>query len=213
MEIKLKENSNIIIKNHYGDTLCSIDEATGKITKNGVDVATTDEAFNVINANQIVNNKLTQDQFRLITNGKPTRVVGTLLNRTNILFISGGVGTSTARFIGISSTLVETFSINISTKVITRDPSASGYTQLQNIADFNGKTVPVYPINNAKQYKFVQKVGGDLDYVEDIDSTTEITRSDVLASLPTGLACRVSDSRITRQNKEVKLTMRLAIEN
>lgn len=32
MEIKLKENSNLIIKNHNGDTLCSVDEATGEIT-------------------------------------------------------------------------------------------------------------------------------------------------------------------------------------
>ena len=35
MEIKLKENSTLTIKNHSGDTLCSVDEATGAVSGAG----------------------------------------------------------------------------------------------------------------------------------------------------------------------------------
>ena len=35
MEIELKENSTLTVKNHSGTTLCSIDEATGVVTGAG----------------------------------------------------------------------------------------------------------------------------------------------------------------------------------
>ena len=42
-----------------------------------------DNTFNIINASDIVNNTLTPTQYALVTNGKPTRVIGTLFSITN----------------------------------------------------------------------------------------------------------------------------------
>lgn len=52
-------------------------------------LATDDQAFNDINASDIVNNTLTQEQQAIITNGKPTWIKGTLSNLHDIMLFSG----------------------------------------------------------------------------------------------------------------------------
>ena len=52
------------------------------------EIATTDTTFNVINASDIVSNTLTQAQFDLITNGKPTIISGTFLGYDNPILLS-----------------------------------------------------------------------------------------------------------------------------
>ena len=214
MEIKLKQNSNIIIKNHSGDTLCSIDEATGKIVNNGVYVATTDQVAIVY---VTLTRTLSGEVMQKIKTGNV--VTTTDITHSSVTIKAGSIIFNAQDFGTFFQALVLSGNHIYQIECFT-----GGNWNIRNggirfsdgklSTDYlNGKNIPTYPTDTTKQYKFVQKVGGALDYVEDIDSTTEITTSDVFASLPTGLVCRVSDSRITRQNKEVKLTMRLAIQN
>jgi len=114
------------------------------------EIATTDQAFNVINASDITSNTLTQAQYDLITNGKPTLISGTFGTRTNILIVGLADLTSSFRGIAISGYEITTVFIDASTKQINIDYSQD--IQLKKIAlintqNFNGKTVPSYPSN------------------------------------------------------------------
>ena len=103
--------------------------------------------FNVINASDIVNNILTQAQYDLITNGKPTLIMGTLSGQTNIFIpqiLSTGATRYGAWFNGIA---FGSLSINVSTKVITILGSATKSQYLRSIYSINGKEIPDYPAN------------------------------------------------------------------
>ena len=71
------------------------------------EIATTDLTFNIINASDITNNTLTQAQYDLITNGKPTLITGTLLNLTNpILLPPMGTSYKRGKILGCSSSSI-----------------------------------------------------------------------------------------------------------
>ena len=77
--------------NNYGLSLPSTTSWTAN-----KEIATTDNGgiMNVINASDIVNNTLTQAQYDLITNGKPTIIKGSWLSRDNIIISSVYKGSS-----------------------------------------------------------------------------------------------------------------------
>lgn len=121
--------------------------------------------FNVINATDIVDNTLTDAQYALITNGRPTLIKGSLLSRTDIFLVSMGGGSSSKFFIGYSGTNEEAYQLVVSSKVISRVGSATGIKYLQSIAQFNGKDVPDYPSSTGS---FTLKcVDGTLTWVAD----------------------------------------------
>lgn len=136
------------------------------------ELATTDQALNVINASDIVGNTLTQAQYDLITNGKPTLIKGTLQSITNgiITGVNSNNNFAWGTFIGSTGALENCVSSVFITKTDLRiylSSPTETYLTLRGVGKFNGKVIPAYPIDTTKQYKFVQKVGGNLDYVED----------------------------------------------
>ena len=124
-----------------------------------------DNTVNTINAVDIVNNTLTQEQFDLITNGKPTLIMGTLLSRTNIFLVSYG-GDSTKQFIGFSGTLCETFLVNTNTLAISKEASGTGRLSLQSIVNFNGKNIPSYPSYPSVPQALIYDTDNTLKYVD-----------------------------------------------
>lgn len=125
--------------------------------------------FNVINASDIVSNTLTQEQYDLITNGKPTLIKGVFLNvdslfifpayytfGTNILFMC--FGTISTRY------NISYFQINTSTKVCTINDSTK-HIRLNNLEYINGKTIPNYPTaNTSPQVLTIAANGGALSW-------------------------------------------------
>ena len=104
--------------------------------------------FNVINASDIVNNTLTQAQYDLITNGKPTLISGTLSSiRQNAFILAVSISGSLTQCMAIwgsgASNNIETWIITNSTLSITF--GGYRYTRLREIGQINGKDVPSYP--------------------------------------------------------------------
>lgn len=104
MEIKLKENSNLIVKNHSGDVLCSIDEATGnadgflKLYLHKLNVTCTDSNSNTVYFN-----------FSVFTNN-PNLVTGYLQQNylifdfaTNVIAFMGAPGSEFVTAVDSSS--------------------------------------------------------------------------------------------------------------
>lgn len=125
-----------------------------------------DNVFNVINASDIVNNTLTQEQYDLITNGKPTLIKGTLLNKTNILLFAGSVASGHYWCSGVCMngyyTEYRQFLINSSMVI---SVASQKYIRLPSIDAINGKDIPAYPSNTGT---FTLKcVNGVLTWVED----------------------------------------------
>lgn len=129
----------------------------GNITDgtNSVSVADiTSSTFNVINASDIVNNTLTQEQYDLITNGKPTLIKGTFLSGyTNFVlfpplersvdFIFEAHYTT-----GYPAFVLGLVSLNKATKVISLNTNRFYRgEQFESIATnkFNSKALPAYP--------------------------------------------------------------------
>lgn len=104
--------------------------------------------FNVINASDIVNDTLTQEQYNLITNGKRTQILGTFLILYNPIILSvnssGTFGIMIGSRGGDEFELIG-FNINSSTKVVSRANSSSGMIRLNSIYHINGKQLPAYP--------------------------------------------------------------------
>lgn len=139
--------------------------STGTVTINGTTLTYDDsnvyitpeegENFNVINASDIVSNTLTQAQYDLITNGKPTLIKGTLLSIKDLFIISiNGDGTyKYATCIGGSGyqnnsqeyTQLKISSSNFGISIATNDPRNS-ISQLYSV---NGKSIPAYPSSPA----------------------------------------------------------------
>ena len=124
--------------------------------------------FNVINASDISSNILTQDQYDLITNGKPILIKGTILNITDCFvlpgLVSGGYyyallfGTSAGGISQIRQTQIST-----TTKEFALTSATTRNVNLQSINIFNGKEVPSYPASTGT---FVLKcVDGVLTWV------------------------------------------------
>lgn len=129
--------------------------------------------FNVINASDIVSNTLSDAQYALITNGKPTLIKGTLLGSYNNPIITPPQETSTAQFAYLlAGRYLSTLYINKSTKVITLDGKYNG---LVGIDSFNGKTIPAYPTANAgPQVLQIAASGGALSWSGDFATKAEL---------------------------------------
>ena len=137
-----------------------------------------EQGFNVINASDIVNNTMTQEQYDLLTNGKPTRVIGRLLNLNDDAIggiIYGFVEASGNRQFGIyeyieygnPSKIYRRIQINTLTTSIEFGSEIFRINIFQNNLSIYKKPFPSYPADTTKQYKLVQQVGGTLDWVED----------------------------------------------
>lgn len=128
--------------------------------------------FNIIDASNIVSQTLTQEQYDLITNGKPTLISGDLVinsQKYSNLFIDHLVEkTSTYWFVAIVGSQQRNLQIDKTSKVISQ-VSNYGYSINENgsrtlqISQLNGKSVPAYPANTGT---FVLKcVDGVLTWV------------------------------------------------
>lgn len=131
--------------------------------------------FNVINASDITSNTLTQEQFDIITNGKPTLIKGTFLNYTDIFITTPYISGVNVRCIGFGAridyswnSLIE-LRFSSTTKVVTLYYSIyignNGALSINNFGGFNGKSFPAYPSNTGT---FTLKcVDGTLTWVAD----------------------------------------------
>ena len=126
--------------------------------------------FNVINAADIVSDTLTQEQFDLITNGKPTLIRGTFLNRTNVLLMPVTEASfGEYAFVALANwqlapqTLV--YRLNQSTRQISLLAETEQGIRLRSISQINGKTIPAYPSDTGT---FVLKcIDGVLTWVQE----------------------------------------------
>ena len=122
--------------------------------------------FNAINASDIGSgNVLTQDQYDLFTNGKPTIVKGTFFGLQDpIFFVSGQ--TASVVYGGIySGDGTSAFYLAISTKILTKYGATQGRINLNSIGTINGKIIPAYPASTGT---FVLKcVDGTLTWVQE----------------------------------------------
>ena len=78
---------NPTIKSSESSTYGLVSPDTTPFTSNK-EIATIDQAFNVINASDIVNNTLSAEQYAIIRNGKPTIIKGTFLNMLNPILLT-----------------------------------------------------------------------------------------------------------------------------
>lgn len=133
-----------------------------------------DNVFNVINANEIVNNTLTDAQYTTITNGKPTRIVGTILTFiTNPLCLPAVEKTNEwnvkclcPHYSTDANTLyLWQIIINKTTKVIS---FVGGYFKCQNLSlnelVLNNKAFPSYPTNPTSPKALIYDTDNTLKY-------------------------------------------------
>ena len=119
--------------------------------------------FNVINASDIVSNTLTQAQYDLITNGKPTLIKGSILSFTNPFIVAVYSTTNDLYLLYWSERYLRCFNITKSTRVMT--VSGGKIISLNNINDVNGKQIPSYPTTNASpQVLTIAANGGALSW-------------------------------------------------
>ena len=148
--------------------------------------------FNVINASDIVNNTLTQAQFDLITNGKPTLILGTLtisnISFTNMLFLcenySSGQSETTGTFIGYSAnnnSQIRTLVINNTTGVLSLRSEAIKIAQGGSVI-IEGKNANVYYLNNVYHYATLSDT--QLKYEEINNITLSADTTYTLATAP-----------------------------
>lgn len=140
---------------------------TGALQKNGVDVATTDQAFNVINASDITNNILSADQYALIRNGKPTLIKGTFLNMLNPILLTSSYLETFGIIIGANSignyTAIKYYEIYASGSNYVIQTYGNKRIELSNLYSINGKEIPDFPSSTGT---FVLKcVNGTLTWV------------------------------------------------
>lgn len=117
----------------------------------------TSSTFNVINASDIVNNTLTQEQYDLITNGKPTLIKGTILDYTHNLYITnvavkdnGSCSCIGTCFYSTNQNSLRYVNLSISTTKVISIVSVYLYG-IQSIETnelrLGGKNIPAYPSN------------------------------------------------------------------
>lgn len=130
--------------------------------------------FNVINASDIVSNTLTQEQYDLITNGKPTLIKGTFLGGyANYILMPPLEGSTDWKFTAFYTTAYPALVIGVvqlikATKVISLNTGkyfrGDQFDSLST-SKFNNKTVPAYPSSTGS---FTLKcVDGVLTWVQD----------------------------------------------
>lgn len=118
--------------------------------------------FNVINASDITNNTLTQEQYDLITNGKPTLIKGTYLGHKNMLITYWDEYVTTWRALAISEATVFSVMLNTTTKALT---DGGNDIKLTDVTNINGKNLPSYPTTNTSpQVLTIGANGGNLSW-------------------------------------------------
>ena len=137
--------------------------------------------FNNINASDIVNNTLTQAQYDLITNGKPTLIKGNLLSLENSVILNWHESTNywLGNIIGLTSAGVtqwKSCSIQKSTKILAVDNigitlnGLARSVQINGLDNVNRKRIPTFPTTNTeKQVPVIAPNGGSLAW-EDIQT-------------------------------------------
>lgn len=144
-----------------------------------------DWPINEINASDIVNNTLTQAQYDLITNGKPTLIKGGTTNKDLFLypgFILVGYYYCRCEYINstYSHTITAIYRIDANSKTVNLDPLNRRIELSQNefnlvgLTKANGKTIPTYPTTNTNpQYLQIAANGGSLSWA-DIPTTSYV---------------------------------------
>ena len=159
--LDFKSDGKIINHTYNTSYGLSIPNTTGwSVNK---EIATTDQTFNVINASDIVSDTLSDEQYALMTNGKPTLIIGTLLGLINPIFLTDNTGTGTRRGFAFSGIQMIAYSINTSTKAIAKNSSSALTLHLNHISEINGKNLPAYP-SSTGAFDFVCD-SGTLKYV------------------------------------------------
>lgn len=151
----------------------------GSLTDGANSISVADIAsstFNVINASDIVNNTLTQEQYDLITNGKPTLIKGTFFNKLNPIILSGYIGASSyfANMLGIETSAVayiNGFIVNKTTLVCSVQNNnfiinmAGSTVGINGNVDIKGKRLPENPTTNTSpQVLTISANGGVLSW-------------------------------------------------
>ena len=112
---------------------------------NSISVADiTNSTFNVINATDIVNNTLTQEQYNLITNGKPTLIKGVWSSYNNLILLPPRDNSTYFEYAGFDRYKTTKIVVYSDKRITT---STAAFIQLQNIDWINGKAIPGYPSN------------------------------------------------------------------
>lgn len=134
-----------------------------------IQVSGSQNGFNIINATDIVSNTLTQEQFDLITNGKPTLIMGSFLDMENPIFFapraSGSykIGMCFGRVYGVDTAFYG-YRIQTSSRLVNinqwglkigLDGNNENTTAVQ-IKQLNGKAVPAFPVDLTKDYLLKQ---------------------------------------------------------
>lgn len=123
-----------------------------------------ENTFNVINASDIVSNTLTQAQYDLITNGKPTRIVGTYRGWNDVILFPGKVRSNNSVSgcfnANVSAGVLGSYAISTSKELIINSQTFD----LRNVGSFNGKPVPNFPTTNTGAFDFVCD-SGTLKYI------------------------------------------------
>lgn len=165
------------VSNIGSDTRRIKDIFVAGILSDGTDSTTVADlvkgSINVINASDIVNNTLTQAQYDLITNGKPTLIMGSISISSepleNPIISPMTIGNSNTFGLLVATvsngrSWIYQLQINNSSKVISLGSSGAGnQIRIAGLEAVNGKYLPAYPANTGT---FVLKcVNGVLTWV------------------------------------------------
>lgn len=101
--------------------------------------------MNVIAASDIVSNTLTQEQYDLITNGKPTRIYGELFSMDNITLFLEAETSSFFNFIYFADE-IGIIKVNKNSKIISKEAATYQAYNIRSLRQING-------INIAQHYK------------------------------------------------------------
>lgn len=149
----------------FGDLYLS-----GKIKDGTNEVSVADilgGSLNIINAEDIVANALSDDQFALVTNGKPTLIKGTFNYRKNQLIISCPDTTGGVTIIALSAFDGNIWCVGIaknSPHTVSNYQPYDGRVNFNNLAAVNGKTLPAYPSSPATRKALVYGTDNALAY-------------------------------------------------
>lgn len=128
---------NLFVSGLFGNSLKSI------TTENLLN-----SLVNIIDASEIIDNKLTQEQFDLITNGKPTFILGTWGSYTNLFVLAVNQVGATRYGAWCNGAAFGSLSIISSNKAISITSSNVKSLYLRSIYSFNGKDVPDFPASS-----------------------------------------------------------------
>jgi len=162
-----------------------------------------DQIFNVINASTMFSSgtTLTDSSYAIITNGRPTKINGTISNKTDLFFVNA-IDLNTSFYTGIcyceggTYGQVYQWSISKSTKQLNIATTSAnilfngGYieiksSKLNDLQELNSKQFPAYPTTNSTpQVLSIAKNGGALSFKDTLTSGS-VTTSNGYFSIPT----------------------------